>query len=154
MQHHDSPALARAQEDDASLKAAKFQANYHAWRIIHTIHIVRGGLFRVDADRIRGCLTARFLKHPLRALPKRQVALHEAGHFIAYEVEGMYAWIKDAEGRIQKIGWIEAGMALKLAYGDEVGFDLWSTIHRDETARKDAPVQWASFAGGGRCPDK
>ena len=54
--------------------------------------------------------------------------------------------IKDADGRIVKIGWIEAGMALKSAYGDEVGFELWGVTHIDDTARKNAPAQWASFA--------
>jgi len=52
----------------------------------------------------------------------------------------------DADGRIIKIGWIECGMALKLAYGDEVGFELWSITHIDDRARSDAPAQWASFA--------
>ena len=37
-------------------------------------------------------------------------------------------------------------MALKVAYGDEVGFNLWSLTHIDDRARADATVQWASFA--------
>lgn len=55
--------------------------------------------------------------------------------------------INDAEGRIIGLGWIEAGMALKLAYGDEIGFDLWGETHVDDRARADAPTQWKSFAG-------
>ena len=54
--------------------------------------------------------------------------------------------VRDANGRIGKVGWIETGMALKPAYGDEVGFDLWSVTHIDDQARADAPGQWASFA--------
>ena len=54
--------------------------------------------------------------------------------------------VRDANGRIVKVGWIETGMALKPAYGDEVGFDLWSVTHVDDQARADAPGQWASFA--------
>jgi Bifunctional DNA primase/polymerase, N-terminal len=54
--------------------------------------------------------------------------------------------VKDANGHILKIGWLETGMALKPAYGDEVGFDLWAVTHLDEKARNDAPGQWASFA--------
>jgi uncharacterized protein (DUF927 family) len=42
--------------------------------------------------------------------------------------------------------WIGAGMALKVAYGDEVGLDLWSFTHIDDRAREDAAGQWASFA--------
>jgi hypothetical protein len=48
-------------------------------------------------------------------------------------------------GHIIKVGWIEAGMALKSAYGD-AGFELWTITHRDDEARRDAHVQWASFA--------
>lgn len=51
----------------------------------------------------------------------------------------------DDDGRIVKLGWIETGMALKLAYGDE-GLDLWATTHMDIRAIKDAPDQWRSFA--------
>jgi putative DNA primase/helicase len=54
--------------------------------------------------------------------------------------------LKDDSGRIVKIGWRETGMALKLAYGDKVGFELWAITHLDERARNDAPGQWASFA--------
>jgi hypothetical protein len=42
--------------------------------------------------------------------------------------------------------WIEAGMALKVAYGDEAGFDLWNVTHIDDQARQRAPADWASFA--------
>jgi uncharacterized protein (DUF927 family) len=52
----------------------------------------------------------------------------------------------DAEGRLIKVGWIKCGMALKVAYGDEAGFDLWGVTHIDERARSDAPGQWSSFA--------
>ena len=51
----------------------------------------------------------------------------------------------DSEGRIIRLGWIKTGMALKLAYGDEIGFDLWAETHIDDRARSDAPAQWASF---------
>jgi uncharacterized protein (DUF927 family) len=47
------------------------------------------------------------------------------------------------EGRKE---WIEAGMALKLTYGDQVGSDLWAETHIDDRARADAPSQWSSFA--------
>jgi hypothetical protein len=50
------------------------------------------------------------------------------------------------DGRILKIGWIETGMALKAAYGEKDGLDLWSITHIDQKARTDAPAQWASFA--------
>lgn len=40
--------------------------------------------------------------------------------------------------------WIEAGMALKVAYDD--GADLWNETHEDDQARADVPGQWASFA--------
>jgi uncharacterized protein (DUF927 family) len=53
---------------------------------------------------------------------------------------------KDSNGRIVKIGWLETGMALKPAYGEEIGFDLWAVTHIDDKARNDAPTQWASFA--------
>ena len=54
--------------------------------------------------------------------------------------------VRDANGSIVKVGWIETGMALKAAYGEEVGLDLWSVTHIDDQARADAPAQWASFA--------
>lgn len=53
---------------------------------------------------------------------------------------------KDAGGRIVKVGWRECGMALRTAYGDGVGPDLWALTHIDERARADAPGQWKSFA--------
>lgn len=54
--------------------------------------------------------------------------------------------VKDADGRIVKVGWREAGMALKVAYGDGVGFGLWSLTHIDEKARANAAAAWRSFA--------
>ncbi|MGD0186966.1 MAG: DUF927 domain-containing protein [Roseiarcus sp.] len=60
--------------------------------------------------------------------------------------------VKDADARIVKLGWRECGMALKLAYPD-AGFDLWASTHVDETARTDAPTQWASFAAEARAGD-
>lgn len=60
---------------------------------------------------------------------------------------------EDADGRILEIGWIETGMALKAAYDDEVGLDLWGITHTDERARNDAPGQWASFAPEARAGD-
>ena len=56
---------------------------------------------------------------------------------------------KDDDGRIIKVGWLETGMALKAAYGDEDGSDLWAITHIDERAHNDAPEQWKSFADGG-----
>ncbi|WP_348639990.1 YfjI family protein [Methylocystis sp. B8] len=53
---------------------------------------------------------------------------------------------KGGDGRIVKVGWIDCGMALKLAYGDKAGCDLWSLIHGDDNARANAPAQWESFA--------
>lgn len=41
--------------------------------------------------------------------------------------------------------WCECGMALKPAYGDEVGQELWAITHCDEEARKAAPEKWKSF---------
>ncbi len=58
--------------------------------------------------------------------------------------------VKDADGRIIKLGWRETGMALKVAFGDEVGRELWAITHRDDEARKDAPEQWKSFASEAR----
>ena len=54
--------------------------------------------------------------------------------------------VRDDNGCIVKVGWIQTGMALKLAYDDDDGFDLWSVTHIDEQAGADAPAQWASFA--------
>jgi uncharacterized protein (DUF927 family) len=58
--------------------------------------------------------------------------------------------VTDDVGHIVKVGWIEAGMALKVAYGDEDGFDLWGETHEDDQARADAPSQWRSFAAEAR----
>ncbi len=52
---------------------------------------------------------------------------------------------KDQFGKIVAVGWIETGMALKHAYPDDVGFDLWSITHEDERAEADARYQWTSF---------
>lgn len=57
--------------------------------------------------------------------------------------------LTDVAGHIVKLGWIETGMALKLAYGEE-GFDLWAITHIDEQAHNDAPKDWASFAAEAR----
>ncbi len=67
--------------------------------------------------------------------------LTEKGHF-----EDRTGIQIDDQGRITKLGWIETGMALKLAYGDVPGQDLWAITHLDERAPGDAPGQWASFA--------
>ena len=53
--------------------------------------------------------------------------------------------VKDRDGKITRLGWIITGMALKSAYGNKVGFDLWAETHDDHQARVDAPTQWASF---------
>lgn len=52
----------------------------------------------------------------------------------------------DDDGNLVKVGWIKCGMALKAAYGDKIGFELWSVVHRDDEARRDAVEQWKSFA--------
>ena len=44
-------------------------------------------------------------------------------------------------------------MAFKVAYGGEVGSELWAITHRDDEARKDAPQQWESFASEVRAGD-
>lgn len=41
--------------------------------------------------------------------------------------------------------WRECGMALKPAYGDEVGQELWALTHRDAEAHEAAAGKWASF---------
>jgi hypothetical protein len=48
---------------------------------------------------------------------------------------------KDDAGVIFGIGWVQCGMAQKVAYGDKDGFDLWAITHRDDEARNDAPEQ-------------
>ncbi len=53
---------------------------------------------------------------------------------------------KDDDDRIITVGWLETGMALKAAYGDKDGSDLWAITHIDERAHNDAPEQWKSFA--------
>jgi putative DNA primase/helicase len=73
------------------------------------------------------------MREALRHLADRNCFQHRSGV------------LKDANGCIDRVGWIEAGMALKAAYGDEVGFELWSATHTDDQARVDAPAQWASF---------
>ncbi|RTL86437.1 MAG: hypothetical protein EKK29_09455 [Hyphomicrobiales bacterium] len=51
----------------------------------------------------------------------------------------------DANGRITEVGWISAGMALKLAYLDD-GEELWSLTHNSDEARAEAAAHWKSFA--------
>jgi D5 N terminal like/Bifunctional DNA primase/polymerase, N-terminal/Primase C terminal 2 (PriCT-2) len=86
---------------------------------------------------------------PTRASPTRPAAemmramlqhLADRNYFV-----GRGGVVKDADGRIIKVGWRECGMALKAAYGDD-GLDLWAITHEDEQARADAPAQWQSFA--------
>ena len=60
---------------------------------------------------------------------------------------------KDGHGKITRLGWITTGMALKSAYGDELGFDLWAEAHIDDKARADAPAQWASFHTSAKAED-
>ena len=60
---------------------------------------------------------------------------------------------QDEAGHIIAVGWRECGMALKAAYGDQVGSELWGITHIDDRARNDAPAQWASFASASRPGD-
>jgi hypothetical protein len=61
--------------------------------------------------------------------------------------------VKDDASRIVGIGWRECGMALKVAYGDKDGFDLWAITHVDDEARNDSPEQWKSFHADARTGD-
>ena len=70
---------------------ARVQANNHADVIIRATRKICGPAAVVEKDtvcnEIEGCL----LRHPTRGASKRQAALHEAGHFVAYEAETMVA---------------------------------------------------------------
>lgn len=68
------------------------------------------------------------------------------GHFEGYDS------VKDAAGRIVNFGWLQAGMALKAAYGDK-GQALWGFTHRDDEARRAARSKWKSFASEARPGD-
>jgi P4 family phage/plasmid primase-like protien len=85
------------------------------------------------------------------SLETTRAALHHlaARNFFEHR-EGIQ---KSKDGRIVKVGWLEIGMALKTAYGDEAGFGLWDITHVDGRARNDAPTQWASFASEPRAGD-
>ena len=87
--------------------------------------------------------TARAALRPQPVETMRAVLHHLADRNYFADRGGV---VRDANDRIVKVGWIETGMALKAAYGEEVGFDLWSVTHIDDRARADAPGQWASFA--------
>jgi hypothetical protein len=65
--------------------------------------------------------------------------LAEKNFFVGYE--GVK---NDEAGRIVDVGWITAGMALKVAYGDE-GERLWAITHNSDEARKSAAAHWRSF---------
>ena len=66
--------------------------------VLRAIRKIRGVLFNVDADAVRGGIEAWLSQHPLRGATKRQAALHEAGHLIAYEFDGMIAGKACIEG--------------------------------------------------------
>jgi putative DNA primase/helicase len=105
-----------------------------------------------DDARVLGVVNARILgrREPPRVDEMRAMLEHLAGRDAFTDRARV---VKDADGRIVKAGWLETGMALKAAYGDEVGFELWSITHNSEKARADAPGQWASFAAAARPGD-
>ena len=96
-----------------------------------------------DASGAAGGNILDFTRPPPPVEEMRAVLSHLASRGCFEHRTGI---VTDDDGCIVKVGWIETGMALKPAYGDEVGFDLWSVTHIDDQARADAPGQWASFA--------
>jgi uncharacterized protein (DUF927 family) len=58
---------------------------------------------------------------------------------------GDYDGVVEEDGRIVNVSWIQAGMALRLSYGDEAGAELWSVTHDSDEARREAEKHWRSF---------
>jgi putative DNA primase/helicase len=64
----------------------------------------------------------------------------------AQEMRAMLKHLYMAGYFVKRNEWRNAGMALKISYGEETGFELWAETHADDRAREDAPSQWESFA--------
>ena len=64
----------------------------------------------------------------------------------AEDMRAMLTHLYDAGYFAKRKEWRNAGMALKVAYGDEVGLELWAMTHHDDRAREVAPEQWENFA--------
>jgi hypothetical protein len=70
---------------------ARVQASNHADVIIRAIRKIRGPGAVVEKDAVRDKIEVCLLTHPTRGASKRQAAVHEAGHLVAYEAEAMVA---------------------------------------------------------------
>jgi hypothetical protein len=77
---------------------ARVQANNYADVIINATRKICGPTAVVEKDTVRDEIEGCLLRHPTRGASQRQAALHEAGHFVAYEAEAMVP-VAAARGR-------------------------------------------------------
>jgi hypothetical protein len=70
------------------VEVAEAQATCHAHLVVPTVRQIYG---RGHAQLIRDELEAFLMEHPTRGATRFQAAIHEAGHFVAFEAEGMWA---------------------------------------------------------------
>jgi hypothetical protein len=82
----------KAQRDDDHLLAL------HTGFVMNLVRQIYATVPQTAEDDIKCFVDGCFLRHPYQASTKHQVALHEAGHFIAFEAEGMVAGMAEIHG--------------------------------------------------------
>lgn len=91
-------------ENTASL--VRKQAASIGPHVVRAIGKIHGTALKEDADAVHSGVMSWLSKYPLRAATRRQAALHEAGHLIAFEAEGMVAFYATIRGSsFGRAGW-------------------------------------------------
>jgi len=88
----------RTQQAQADAAMIEGQAYAHVAYPVRTIRKVYGqriaGVHEMLTARMRNFLH----EHPMPAATRQQTAVHEAGHLVAFELEGMSAWAAEISG--------------------------------------------------------
>ncbi|RAI40063.1 VapE domain-containing protein, partial [Rhodoplanes roseus] len=76
----------------------------------------------------------------------RNVDPGQLGKYQIETVRDMLVWMCEAGAFADHDPWVQAGMALKLEYGEQIGLDLWRLAHDDTVTEGVESNKWRSFS--------
>ena len=84
-------------EDRHALPDPRLTA-YHTRMVMELVSLLYRNVSQEANQEVKKFIAARFQQYPPQPMTKEQAALHEAGHYIAFEAEGMIATTAEIHG--------------------------------------------------------
>jgi hypothetical protein len=73
-------------------------ATFHTKRVMQMVRLLSEGVPKAADQDVRLFIEGGLQRHPPQSATKRQAALHEGGHYIAFEAEGLVAGLASIAG--------------------------------------------------------